>query len=137
MAIATWSPDGKLGAISLRAAGATDVNENGTAAIVGKGKLRIVTNITALEIASNDEHYTIKIQANTAAATSTWYDLATLFSGGAFETTGESTDDVVDEHEVIIDNPHDYQIRTHLVLVGSVATGINFTCDAYRLLSQY
>lgn len=136
MAVATWSPDGRLEGIALRAAGATDVNEDGTAVIVGKGTYNIVTTITALEVASNDEMYIVKIQANTKSDTSTWYDIGIVFAGGAKEITGEAADDVADEHVQPVTNPYDYQIRTHMTLSGSVATGINFTCTAYRPLIQ-
>ena len=137
MAIGTWSPDGKLGAVALKAAGLITEDTMGTAVYFGKGKFRIVTDITVLEIASDDELYFIDIEANTRDATTTWLRVGHLFAGGAKEVTGRTGDDVVDEHEIIIDNPYDYQIRYHIWVVGSVTTGINFTVDAYRLLDLH
>ena len=66
MAIGTWSPDGKLGAVALKAAGLITEDTMGTAVYFGKGKFRIVTDITVLEIASDNELYFIDIEANTS-----------------------------------------------------------------------
>lgn len=137
MAVGTWSPDGKLGAVALKAAGLVTAEANETAVEVGKGKMRIVTNITAIEIASNNELYISVIEANTRAATSTWYEIATLFARGAKEVTDRAADDAADEEEIIIDNPYDYQVRVTTYVVGSIDTGINYTVDAYTLLSHH
>lgn len=136
MAIGTWSPDGKLGAVELKAAGLVAADANGSAVYVGKGKMRIVSNITVIEVASNDEHYTAVIEANTRAATSTWKEIGTLFARGALEITGRAADDAVDEEEIVIDNPYDYQIRVTTYVTGTIATGINFTVNAYGLLAK-
>lgn len=136
MAIATWSPDGKLGAVALKAAGLVKTTTNETAVFVGKGKMRIVTNITAIEVASNNELYIAVLEVNDRNATTTWREVATLFARGALEVTGRSADDAADEEEVIIDNPYDYNIRVTTYVVGSIATGINFTVDAYYILDK-
>lgn len=137
MAIATWSPDGKLGAVALKAAGLIAASATETAVEVGKGKFRAVSTITAIETASGDEQYIALIEANTRGATSTWYEIATLFARGASAATGRSAADVADAEEVIVDNPYDYQVRVRTYVVGSVSTGINYTVDAYTLLSKY
>lgn len=137
MAIGTWSPDGKLGAVALKAAGLIAASAAETAVEVGKGKFRAVSNITAIETASGDEQYIGLIEANTRAATTTWYEIATLFARGASAATGRSGADVADEEEIIVDNPYDYQVRVNTKVVGSVATGINYTVSAYRLLDLH
>jgi hypothetical protein len=137
MSIATWSPDGKLGAVALKAAGLVAASATETAVEVGKGKFRIVSNITAIETASNNEMYNVVLEANSRSATTTWNEIGTLFARGASETTGRSADDSTDEEEIIVDNPYDYQVRVHTYVVGSISTGINYTVDAYYLLSQH
>lgn len=136
MAIANWSPDGKLGAVTLKAAGLVAETTNETAVYVGKGKMRIVTNITAIEVASNNELYIAVIEANDRSASTTWREIGTLFARGAKEVTGRTDDDSIDEEEIIIDNPYDYQVRVTTYVVGSIATGINFTAKAYYLLAK-
>jgi len=137
MAIATWSPDGKKGAVDLKTAGLITEETNETAVYVGKGKFRIVTAITAIEVASNNELYISVIEANTRGATSTYYEIGTLFARGAKEVTDRAADDAADEEEIIIDNPYDYQVRVTTYVVGSISTGINYTVKAYRLLDLH
>jgi len=133
MAIATWPNEGKLGALSLKAAGLVDESDTETAVEVGKGTFRAVTSITAIEVASNNELYISVIEANTRSATSTWYEIGTLFARGANEVTGRTADDSADAEEIVLDNPYDYQVRVHTYVVGSISTGINYTVDAYPL----
>ena len=137
MAIGTWSPDGKLGAVALKAAGLIITETNETAVYVGKGKMRIVTNITAIEVASNNELYISVIEANTRGATSTWKEVLTLFARGAKEVTDRAADDAADEEEIIVDNPYDFNVRVTTYVIGSISTGINYTVDAYRLLDLH
>jgi len=136
MAIATWSPDGKLGPVTLKAAGLVAETTNEDSVFVGKGKTRVVTNITAMEIASNNELYISVIEANDRSATTTWREIATLFARGAKEVTGRTSDDSTDEEEIIFDNPYDYHVRVTTYVVGSIATGINYTAKAYHLLDK-
>lgn len=135
--VATWSPDGKLGAVSLKAAGLITADGTETAVIVGKGKYRIVLTTTAVEIASNDEFYLVELEANTSGATSTWYSIGVLACLGALEVTHRDTDTAAAEsYEVIVDNPYDYQVRVRYYVNGAIATGANFTVDAYPLIHK-
>ena len=136
MAIATWSPDGKLGPVVLKAAGLVAATTNETAVYVGKGKMRIVTAITAIEVASNNELYISVIEASDRSATTTWREIGTLFARGAKEVTGRTADDSTDEEEIIIDNPYDYNVRVTTYVVGSIATGINYSVNAYYILDK-
>jgi hypothetical protein len=129
MAYATWSSDAKLGGVALKAAGLIAADTNSTAVNVGKGKYRIVTNMTAIEVASNDEHYTIVLEGSSDGTN--FYEIGTLASVGASEITGRAADDTADEVEVIVDNPYDYQVRVTTYVTGTIATGINFTVTAY------
>ena len=133
MAVATWSPDGKLGGVEIVASAAVTKDTNSTGVIVGKGKIRIVVDVTAIEVASDNELYNIDIEANTEAASSTWYRIGNLCLGAAV-ATGRAADDAIDEYEFIVDNPYDYQIRATTYVVGSVATGITFSITAYPCL---
>ena len=125
-------PVGAGGGTEIRATGLTDVDETGTSYEVGKGRYKIVIVVSAIEIASNDENYNIDIEANTRAATSTYKTIGGL-SLGPTEMTGRSSDDTIGTYVILIDNPNDHQIRTHVRLVGSVATGINFVATVYPL----
>lgn len=136
MAIATWPGTGKLGAVALKATGLVATTTAETAVEVGKGKMRIESTISAIEVASNNELYIAVLEANTRSATSTWYEIATLFARGAQEVTGRSADDSADAEEVIADNPYDYQVRVKTYVVGSVGTGVNYTVNAYGLLDK-
>jgi len=135
MAIATWSPDGKIAPFEIKASANVkgSTKTSGTAYEVGKGKFRAVTAITVLDVDDSDEHYTMVVEANTRADTSTWYEIGVLFSGGAHETTGRTADDAADEYEIIIDNPYDYQVRVVTYLIGSTDTGITSSVKLYAL----
>jgi len=136
MAIATWSPDGKNAPVTLRASATTtgaSTKNTDTAVLLGKGKYRVVTDVTVIETAGNDEGYTIVLEANTRAATSTWYEIGTIGHFGAAEVTGRAADDAADEYEIIVDNPYDYQVRVVTYKIGSTPTGITFSVKAYAL----
>lgn len=135
MAYATWQNDGKLGGVELKAAGAETSSTAQSGVVVGKGKMRVVTTITAIDTAGNDEHYTVVLEANTAAVTGTWYELGVLFSGGDSTTTGRSSDDTADELEIIIDNPYDYQVRVRSYMIGGT-TSLTYSVNAYPLLDK-
>lgn len=135
--VAAWSPDGKLGGVTLKAAGLVAADKSETAVTIGKGKYRIVLATTAVEIADNDELYVVELEANTLNATSTYYTIATLAVLGALEVTGRDTDSSAAEtYEIIVDNPYDYQVRVRTYVNGTVATGVNFSVVAYPLMSK-
>jgi hypothetical protein len=133
--LATFPTEMEIGGTALKAAGLVAVSTQETAVVVGKGKFRIVTTVTALEIASNDELYIIDLEANTASATTTWYTIATLAALSATEIIGKP-DSVVGRYVTIVENPYDHQVRVTTSVKGSIATGINFTVDAYPVESN-
>jgi hypothetical protein len=135
MAIATWSPDGKIAPTTLKASAAltnaTTKNVE-TAVEIGKGKFRIVTAVTAINVTGDNDQYLMVLEANTRDATSTYYEIGTLFFGGAKEMTGRSADDAIDEYEIIVDNPYDYQVRVVSYIVASSGS-ITSSVKAYAL----
>jgi hypothetical protein len=135
MGYATWSPDGKIGGTTLKASAAltnaTTKNVE-TAVELGKGKYRIVTDITAMTLAGANDFYLMVLEANTRDATSTYYEIGTLFAGGAKELTGRSANDSVGKLEIIVDNPYDNQVRVVTYIVAS-AGSVTASVKAYPL----
>ena len=125
-------PIGHGGGVALKATGLVEVDTESTAVEVGKGMYKFVAVVSAIEIASNDELYTIDVEANTRDATTTWKTIATL-TLGPVEVTGRTSDDTTGTYVFYGENPGDYQIRNHTKLTGSVATGINYTLAVYPL----
>lgn len=135
--VATWSPDGKLGGVTLKSSGAVTTDTTETAVEVGKGKYRIVIAITAIDVDTSDDMYNIVLEANTRNATSTWYRLTPKQCFGHSTATGDDSSDGADEYEIIVDNIYDYQVRVKTFVVGTVTTGITFSVTAYRVISQH
>jgi hypothetical protein len=135
MAIATWSPDKKIAPLTLKSSAAitnaTTKNVE-TAVEVGKGKMRCVTAVTAINVTGDNDQYLMVLEANTRADTSTFYEIGVLFFGGAKEMTGRSADDAADEYEIIVDNPYDYQVRVVTYVVASSGS-ITSSVKAYAL----
>ena len=136
MSFVTWSPDKGLEGISLKDAGLVTTTTNGTGVKVGKGKYRLVVNITAIDADASDDLYFIAVQANTADASTTWKEVTPKMGFGNSTTTGDSATDTADEFDIIIDNPEDYQLRIRTIVVGTVTTGINYTAKLHRVISQ-
>lgn len=136
MAFVTWSPDKGLEGISLKDAGLVTTTANGTGVNVGKGKYRLVVNITAIDADATDDLYSISVQANTEAATSTWKYVTPKMMFGNATATGDDSTDSTGEFDIIIDNPEDNQLRIRTIVVGTVTTGINYTAKLYRVISQ-
>jgi hypothetical protein len=125
--------------LQLKSAGLVATTTNGTSINV-EGKARIIEaiiNITAIEIASNDEVYTIVIQGS--ANDSTWYNLAER-SFGATEVLDTDPDTGVGQEFLFFVNERRNpttadalpavlkHIRVRTIVAGTIATGINYTC---------
>jgi hypothetical protein len=123
-----------IGGLALKASGAVTSSTQETAVIVGKGKFRIVTTVTAVDVASTDEGYVVNLEANTAAATSTWFTLATLLAGGA-TTVWKMPSVVIGTYVTIVENPYDYQVRVTTTCLAS-GSSITFSVDAYPVESN-
>lgn len=102
-------------------------------------KGRIIVDVTACEVASNDELYEIQLQGAEASAFSTAYELSAK-QLGALEVTGNAIDSGIGRYVIYFDNvahtsatvaggepkPMRY-LRLRTVVSGTIATGINYT----------
>jgi len=127
------------GAIATTAA--TTVGGNAAYIDLGSAKYfkgKLIADITACEVADNNELYTLQLQGSTTSAFSSVYVLAER-KLGALEVTGNLVDTApVGRHALHFDNvahtsgttdaaqPVRY-IRLRTVVAGTVATGINYT----------
>lgn len=97
---------------------------------------KIVCDITALEIASNDEVYDIIVQGSPDAAFGTAgniVELATLnLSAKEVKRSDSDRDDATGRREIFFNNlkedgvPLRY-LRLYIAISGAISTGINFT----------
>lgn len=102
---------------------------------VGEGTVdgRVVIDVTAIEIASNDERYDIILQGSTSSTfASVFVDLATL-PLGALEVIPGDQDSAIGRYILPFTNEYNntrYRyLRIYVVVAGSIAGGggINFT----------
>lgn len=135
---ATWSPDGKLGGVTLKTAAAVTADTTETAVFVGKGKFRVVLTWTTCEVATGNEFYNVLLEANTRGATSTYKRIAPLGCFGHSSVTGDGSSTAsTGEIEVLVDNPYDYQVRIVTYVNGTIdTTGLTFGAVAYPLLDK-
>lgn len=122
------------GAISLKAAGLVAADTNHTGVMVRTAEFAVRMAWTACEIASNDEFYLVQVEANTAAATSTWTKIGVLFAGGAAAVIGGATaTTATGEVTQGFRNPYGYQVRISTYVNGAIATGINYSADLFPI----
>jgi hypothetical protein len=119
------------GGIAVKAAGLVAATAQTTAVFAGRGLILFKLTTTECEIASNTENYTVVVQANSVGAPSTWVDLGCVAVYGATEITGQADSADAEDKIAAVFNPYDHQIRLNIGVDGDVATGINFTCDAF------
>ena len=121
------------GLIAASAAVATVVD-------VGAAKVKgeLVIDVTALEIATNDEIYEIVLQGTNTAAFATdtaIYDLITLRLGAAeVQTTDCNADNATGRYIVPFTNEFNgtnfRYLRLYTIVTGTIATGINYKAYA-------
>lgn len=102
---------------------------------VGEGLVEglLVVDVSAIEIASNDELYSIALQGSDVADFSTGdeviVELAVLNLGAA-EVIGGTADSTVGRYEIPFRNEyqgtHYPYLRVYTTVDGTIATGINF-----------
>ncbi len=99
---------------------------------VCKGK--VVIDVSALEIATNDETYTIFVQgSNTTAFTAAGIaELCSLNLGcSQLKVSDCDKDDAIGRYKMFFDNEQNgtyYRyVRLYVFIAGTIATGINFT----------
>ena len=134
--LATWSPDCKLGGVELKALGREATSTTSTEVELGKGKFRIVLTWTECEVDSSNEFYNICLEANTRAATSTYYKIASLGCYGDSSRTADTDTADTGEYEMIVDNPYDYQVRVRSYIAGTFGTGMKYSVTAYPLADK-
>ena len=104
---------------------------------VGTGLFRgcMIFDVSALEIASNDELYDIVIQGSPDSGFGTATNIADLaainLSAAEVKRTDCNKDDAVGRYKLYFDNEQNgtfYQyLRVYTVVSGTIATGINYT----------
>jgi hypothetical protein len=125
------------GLVAADAAGAVDsvdvIRDIGT----GHFKGMAVIDVTAIEIASNDEVYKISIQGSSSSTfASDIVDLAEI-SLGALEVIGGDVDSTTGRYELPFtnrkNNTYYRYIRCYTDVSGAIATGANFSVFATKL----
>ena len=113
---------------AAQVAGADKILDLGAARFEGT----VIVDVTAIEIASNDEEFDILIQgSNSATFASGIQNLAQLNLGATEVRQGGALDSVVGRYEVLFTNQQadvTYRyLRAYTVVAGAIATGINYT----------
>lgn len=92
----------------------------------------LVVDVSAIEIASNDELYTITVQGSTSSTfASDVQNLASISLGATEVRPGGAIDSVTGRYELWFSNQqagvtYPY-LRVYTTVAGAVATGINYT----------
>lgn len=99
---------------------------------VGEGRVdaRLVLDVTAIEVASNDELYSVAIQGSTSASFASGIEELAVVNLGAAEVIGGDSDSTVGRYEIPFSNvkagvTYPY-LRVYTTVAGTVATGINY-----------
>jgi len=129
----TLDQDMRLKTAGLVAASAAEATELDLGAAYHKGAL--VVDVSAIEVASDDEIYDIVLQGTNVAAFATdtdIWDLVTLtLAAAAAQRTDANGINVVGRYVIPFDNEHAgtlmRYIRLYTVVAGTIATGINYT----------
>lgn len=96
---------------------------------------RVILDVSAVEIASNDERYFVKLQfSDSATFASGIVEGPGIFMGALETLIGADTDTTVGRYELPFTNEINgvtYRyVRGYTDVVGTIATGINFTAFA-------
>jgi len=119
------------GLVAADAAGTVD----GVAKIVNLGaglvEGSLIIDVTALEIASNDEIYVIALQGSSSATFASDIETLAILELGAAEVVGAGQDSEVGRYTVPFRNEKNGTIypyvRVYTDVDGEIATGINFS----------
>lgn len=105
---------------------------------LGPGRFEgvVIIDVSAIEIASNDEEYTIVLQGSASSSIASGVEILAMMNLGALELrTGDvgdfSVDSVAGRYEMPFvneqaDTRYRY-VRLYTVVSGTIATGINYT----------
>lgn len=116
----------------VAASAAATVSGAAKIANVGNGRVdgEMVIDVTAIEIASNDELYAVAIQGSTSASFASGIEELAVVNLGAAEVIGGDSDSTVGRYEIPFSNvkagvTYPY-LRVYTTVAGTVATGINY-----------
>ena len=92
---------------------------------------KLIVDVTAIEIASNDEVYKISLQGSSSAAFASVIEDLAILTLGAAEVIGGDQDSATGRYIVPFSNEKKGTIypyaRVYTDVSGTIATGINFT----------
>jgi hypothetical protein len=136
---ATFDVDLELKDAGLVASSAAaEVDSSAKILDLGAGKVaaKAVIDVTALEIASNDELYTVIVELSNSATFASGIVAGASIQFGAQEVIlgATDTDSTTGRYELpftnVLDDTHYRYARLYTVVAGSVATGINYKAYA-------
>lgn len=121
----------------VAASAAANVDSAAKIVDVGTGHFKgeMIIDVSALEIASNDEIYDIIVQGSSDSDFGTDTNIVELaqlnLSAAEVKRSDCNKDDSTGRYTILFDNEHDatyYRyLRVYTVVAGTVATGINYT----------
>lgn len=97
---------------------------------------RVIVDITAIEVASNDERYLIKTQFSDSATFASGVVGGPALDVGALEVTKDTVDTAVGRYELPFCNEINGTVYSYMRLFtevqGTIATGINYAARAVK-----
>ncbi len=103
----------------------------------GEYKAEMIIDVSAIEIATNDEVYNICVQLSTSATFASAIQTAAKLELGASEVLLGDTDSTVGRYKLMFDNEvngtYYRYARVYTVVAGTIATGINYTAWAVEI----
>lgn len=119
----------------VAASAVAEVDSTAKSVDIGPGRFdgALVIDVTAIEIASNDERYDIVVEGSNAVAFDSGCVALAVLPIGALETLpggGTMKDSTIGRYELKVTNDYDGVIyrylRVYTVVAGTIATGINY-----------
>lgn len=123
----------------VAASAAAEVDSAAQIVTIGTGhfKAQMLVDVSAVEIASNDERYDILVQLSSKADFADTYVTAAQLQLGANEVLQGDQDSLIGRYKVMFDNEYNGEYypyaRVYTVVAGTIATGINYTAYAVEV----
>lgn len=117
----------------VAASAAATVDSSAAIIDLGTGHCRgeVQIDVSAIEIASNDEVYNICVQLSSSSTFASTYVTAAKLELGANEVLNGDQDSTTGRYKLYFDNEYDLTYyryaRIYTVVAGTIATGINYT----------
>jgi hypothetical protein len=119
------------GLVAADAAGQVDGVDQVISLGAGLVEGKVIVDVTAIEIADNDEKYTIKLQGSSSATFASAIEDLAILELGAQEVIGGDQDSTTGRYKVAFRTEKNSTIypyvRLYTNVAGTVATGINFS----------